>query len=58
MKIAIKPYKPRLEALKNFENQILNLKKGQKRNFYGCMAALKAKYAPNILIYREKIETK
>lgn len=53
MKIADKPYKPRYDALQNFEKQILNLKKGQKRNFYGCMAVLKAKYAPDILIYRE-----
>ncbi len=33
-----KPYKPRLEGLKNFEQNILQLKKGQKKNFYGCMA--------------------
>jgi len=34
-----KPYKPRLEGLKNFEKNILQLKKGQKKNFYGSMAA-------------------
>lgn len=33
-------YKPRLEGLKNFETNILSLKKGQKKNFYGCMAQI------------------
>lgn len=33
-------YKPRLEGLKNFENEILNLQKGKKKNFYGCMAKI------------------
>lgn len=31
-------YKPRLEGLKIFEKNILQLKKGKKKNFYGCMA--------------------
>ncbi len=31
-------YKPRLDGLKNFEKSIFSLKKGEKKNFYGCMA--------------------
>jgi hypothetical protein len=34
MQIAGKPYKPRFDALQNFENQILNLKKGQKMKLF------------------------
>lgn len=66
IEISGKDYKPRFEGLKNFEANILNLKKGQKKNFYGCMA----KHAPQgsgidkknkitkILIYKEKLTQK
>lgn len=48
-------YKPRLEGLKNFEKNILALKKGQKKNFYGCMAKLvnKGSNANIIMVYPE-----
>lgn len=36
-------YKPRLENLKNFERDLLNLQKGKKRNFYGCFAMILSK---------------
>lgn len=49
-------YKPRLEGLKNFEKNILALKKSQKKNFYGCMA-LKLNNS-NLLIYRDEKEPK
>ena len=54
-------YKPRLEGLKNFEKNILALKKGQKKNFYGCMAKLankgfaKSHAADVIIIYPENL---
>jgi len=33
-------YKPRLKGLKNFEEEVLKMQKGKKKNFYGCMAKL------------------
>ncbi len=58
-------YKPRLDGLKNFEQNILNLEKGKKKNFYGCMARLlnnsetpSAKAEKLLLIYRDIKEAK
>lgn len=36
-------YKPRLEKLERFESDILNLPKGKKRDFYGCMSKILTK---------------
>lgn len=47
-------YKPRLDGLKNFENNILNLPKGKKKNFYGCMALSLGNQA--LEIYRDETE--
>lgn len=59
------PYKPRLDGLKNFEKNILILKKGKKKNFYGCMARLlNNSEAPSVktekllLIYRDTTAAK
>lgn len=52
IELSEKPYKPRLEGLKNFEKNIFLLQKNQKKNFYNCMAKILANNY--VLIYREK----
>lgn len=49
-------YKPRLKSLEIFHKDILNLKKSQKKNFYGCMALSLANQ--ELLIYRDENEEK
>lgn len=51
MEVGEKPYKPRLEKLKNFHNYLLE-GAAKKRNFYNCMA--KKFDEKNVLIFAEK----
>ncbi len=52
VEVAQKDYKPRLASLKNFKNDIFALKKGKKKDFYGCKAILKKE---GLLIKRDEI---
>jgi tRNA(Ile)-lysidine synthase len=40
MELSNDDYKPRFEALERFENDLFLLKKGQKREFFGCVAKI------------------